>query len=109
MAEPKQSNKKNKIVSYPDPESGIIKKAMLPIDAPDSDAPIGVPVGIDLGGLYPEPFASRIAAAMEANGLVTPEDLDRAGADDLIRRSVWSVVRVDVQDIKKHIRGQNND
>lgn len=89
---------KTKVVKYHD-DSGRIKRSILPLDADDTEAPLGIPVGF----LFPpewEPVRDELDAALAARGILTQEDLTKPGADDLIRQAQQQVLRMSIHKFK---------
>lgn len=89
---------KTKVVGYRD-DSGKLNHAVLPINAPDSDAPLGLPVGL----IFPwrwEPVREELEAALAARGIVTPADLYKPGADNLVRQAIQQVIAADIHSFK---------
>lgn len=89
---------KTKIVKYRDSD-GKLKQSILPIDAPDEDAPLGIVAGLLFPATY-EPVRDQLESALIARGIVIPDDLFKLGADDKIRQAIQQVIRMDVQAIK---------
>jgi hypothetical protein len=92
-------NPKTKIVKYRD-ESGKLNHAVLPIGAPDSEAPLGLPVGLILPPRW-EPVREPLEEALAARGIVTTPDLYKPGADDLMRMAIQQVIGLDIQTFKQ--------
>lgn len=92
-----------KISSFTDKE-GRTKKVLLPDNAPDTDAKMGIPLGLSLGELYPEPFATQLEDALIARGLVTSEDFEVAGVATLVRQAIQQILRIDAHTIIDHVR-----
>ncbi len=87
-------------------DDGFTRKSLLPIGAPDEDAPYGIPIGLQLSGLYPEPFATQIEEAIMARGILGVEDIDIPGAATLIRQAIQQVLKIEVNRIRQHIKGK---
>lgn len=97
---------KTKVVKYHD-DSGRIKRSILPLDADDAEAPLGIPVAF----LFPEryaPVSEELDAALAARGILTPEDLVKPGSDTLIRQAIQQVLRLDVHEIKAMNKEHDN-
>lgn len=89
---------KTKVVGYRDDE-GKLNHSILPIDAPDSEAPLGLPAAL----VFPrewEPFREEIEGALAARGILTAKDLHRPGSDDLVRQAFQQIIRLDVYTLK---------
>lgn len=85
---------KTKIVSYRD-DTGKKRQSILPIDADDSDAEMGLPISF----IFPpewEPHREQLEAALAARGIVTPNDLHKPGTDDLVRQAFQQIIRLDI-------------
>lgn len=85
-----------KVVTYINDE-GLSRRALLPEDAPNTDAAKGIPLGLDLSALetrfgLPAAFVRRLEAAYEAQGITTIDDLNRPGAyqkaENALRRTL---------------------
>lgn len=83
--------------------NGKKQRVMLPDDAPTDHADKGIPVNIDLSGLYPEPLCSKIEQALWDRGLVTPDDFRRGDAGVLVRSALTAVLKHDVTDILRFV------
>lgn len=94
-----------KISSYTD-TNGHIKKVLLPDDVPDTDARLGIPLGLNLAGLYPEPFASQLEDALIARNLNMPEDFEVDGIHTLVRQAIQQILRIDTHDVIEYVRKQ---
>lgn len=93
-------NRRTKIVKYRD-ESGKLQHSRLPNDAPDSEAPLGIPIA---GLLFPprwEPVREPLEAALAARGIVITADLYKPGADDMFRQAIQQVIAADIHTFKK--------
>ena len=88
-----------KKVSFMDTDTGKIKHSILPVNAPDEDAPFGVPIGLDFSHRYPEPFNSKLIDALAQRGIVDWCDLKVTGAADLVRQAIQQVLKMDTQDL----------
>lgn len=82
---------------------GKKQRVMLPDDAPADHADKGIPVNIDLSGLYPEPLCSQIEQALWDRGLITPDDFRRGDAGVLVRSALTAVLKHDVTDIIRFV------
>lgn len=92
-------NSKTKIVKYRD-DSGKLQHSRLPKDAPESEAPLGLPVGL----LFPprwEPVRAALEEALSARGIIINADLYKPGAENLVRQAIQQVIAVDIQTFKK--------
>lgn len=87
-----------KVVKYRD-DDGKLKQSIIPITADESEARLGIEVALSFPESY-EPMREQLEAALAARGIVTPDDLFKPGADDLIRQAIWQVTRLDIQTIK---------
>lgn len=99
---------KNKIVDYIDPQTQRKQRVILPEETPSEFANEGVPVSIDLSGLYPEPFSYQLEQALWQRGIITPDDLQIPGALTLIRQALQHVLKMDANDIYQHVLRSNN-
>lgn len=90
---------KTKKVSFMDTDTGKIRHALLPENAPDEDAPYGIPIGLDFSHRYPEPFNSQLIEALSVRGINDWCDMLNKKAPDLIRQAIQQVIKMDVQDI----------
>lgn len=91
-------NSKTKIVKYRDGE-GKLQHSRLPKDAPESEAPLGLPVGL----IFPprwEPVRAALEESLSARGIVLPADLYKPGADNLVREAIQQVIRADIHTFK---------
>lgn len=95
---PNLDKKRTKVVKYRD-DDGKLKQSILPIDAPDSDAALGIPISLNMPSEW-EPHRERIEAALVARGIATASDLHKPGADDLVRQSFQQIIRLDVSTLK---------
>lgn len=90
---------KTKIVRYRD-DDGKLKQSILPIDAPDEDAALGIHLALSFPPEW-EPHRERIEAALAARGMVTTNDLHKPGTDDLIRQAFQQIIRLDIATLKQ--------
>lgn len=99
---------KTKVVTYTDPETNHKSKMLIPEETPDEYASEGIPVSINLSGLYPEPFASELQEALWQHGLIMTSDVKHPNALTLIRQSIQQVLKIDANTIREHILRSNN-
>lgn len=90
---------KTKVVSYRD-ETGIKRQSIIPIDADDNDAALGIPLAFSFPPEW-EPHRERIEAALVARGIATTNDLHKPGTDDLVRQAFQQIIRLDVATLKQ--------
>jgi hypothetical protein len=81
----------------------------LPDDAPDEDAPIGIPIGppeivddLDL----PEPLATRLHNQLAARRLWTYKDIQRRSSD--LQGALQAALQLDVQAIAEAYKAYEN-
>lgn len=84
-------------------KEGKKQRVLLPDDAPIDHADKGIPVNIDLSGLYPEPLCSKIEQALWDSGLITPDDLRQGNAPVLVRAALMRVLKYDTNDIIQYV------
>lgn len=90
---------KTKIVRYRD-DDGRLKQSILPIDADDSEAELGIHLALSFPPEW-EPHRERIEAALAARGIVTPADLHKPGTDELVRQAFQQIIRLDIATLKQ--------
>lgn len=76
--------------------SGIPNHVLVPEDATDLSA--GIPVSLDISGLYshmPDEFIVEFTKALHEVGLVKPADYFTAGASDRYKQALLMVIRHD--------------
>lgn len=88
-----------KIVRYRD-DDGKLKQSILPIDADDSEAEMGLPISFVLPPEW-EPHRERLEAALAARGIVTTNDLHKPGTDELVRQAFQQIIRLDIATLKQ--------
>lgn len=96
-------NTENKIVQWND--NGITRLSMLPVDAPDEDAPLGIQIGFHLDQLdYPHHFKMRLHQCLWERGYKTAADF-KGNMNSLedIRRCLQSLIRADANDVYQAI------
>ncbi len=86
-------------------QSGRKKRVLIPDDAPDEHADMGIPVSIDLIPLYPDnpAFAHALEKALWERGLITPENFTQGGCESLVRSALQSVLKNDIYDIVRYV------
>lgn len=89
------ANPKTKIVSYRD-DNGRKRQSIIPIDADDSDAEMGLPISFNFPPEW-EPHREQIEAALIARGITPLTKLNNSAVHDLIRQALQQVIRMDVQ------------
>lgn len=87
-----------KVVRYRDSE-GTIKHSIIPENADESEAPLGIPISLNMPPEW-EPFRERIEAALLPRGITTASDLYKPGADELVRQAFQQIIRFDVATLK---------
>ena len=90
-------------------KNGKKQRVMLPDDAPVDHADMGIPVNVDLSGLYPEPFCSQLQQALWDSGLVTPDDFRQGNATVLVRAALQRVLKYDTNDIIQYVLEGNTN
>lgn len=76
--------------------SGIPQHVLVPEDATDLSA--GIPVSLDISGLYshmPQEFTAALTKALHEQGLVKPQDYFQPGASDRYKAALLMVIRHD--------------
>jgi hypothetical protein len=97
-----------KTVDYTD-ENGFVQRALLPDGVSDEDAPMGIPVGIDLADKLeaqgmPFETARRLQNELRRRGFWTDRDVHRARATEEIFAALQSAYRIDVAAIINLLR-----
>lgn len=96
---------KTKTIPYRD-ETGKVDYYTLPIDAPDSEAPLGIKAALVFPARW-EPVRPELEAALAARGIITNADLYKPGSDDLFRQAIQQVIAADIFEFKKHNPKEN--
>lgn len=91
--------KKTKLVKYRD-DDGKLKQSILPIDADDSEAELGIHLALSFPPEW-EPHRERIEAALAPRGIYSANDLYEPGADEQIRRAFQQIIRFDIVTLKQ--------
>jgi len=99
---------KTKIVDHIDQETNHKTRVLLPVDTPIEYAAEGVPISIDLSGLYPEPLCHQLEQALWERGLISPADFNIPGALTAIRQAVQQVAKMDANDIYQYVKTRSN-
>ena len=87
-------------VDYTD-DDGLIQRAQLPDGVPDDEAPMGVPVGVDLIDALekrgmPYETAKRLQNELRRRGFWTDRDVRRARATEQVFAALQSAYKTDV-------------
>jgi hypothetical protein len=94
-----------KVVDFTDRE-GYKRRVLMPDDSIDDDPHTGIPISVDLSELVPLISTAEISNRLFERGLIQSADYDKPGADNIIIEVLRNLYRLDVAQIKAHVRQQ---